>query len=96
MQLNKFFYFQGHDTTSAALNWFLHLIGVHPEIQARVQREIDDVLGPDLKRRVAFDDLGNMKYLDACLKETLRLYPSVPLIARQVTEETKICKYLKN
>ena len=32
----------------------------------------------------------NFRYIEACLKETLRMYPSVPLIARQVTEETKI------
>lgn len=83
-------FFKGHDTTSAALNWFLHLMGANPEIQARVHREIDDVLGADLTREVCFDDLGNFKYLDACLKETLRLYPSVPMFARQVTEETRI------
>lgn len=68
-------------------------MGVHPAIQARVQREIDDILGPDLEKQVTFDDLGSFKYLDACLKETLRLYPSVPLIARQVTEETNISMY---
>lgn len=27
------------------MNWFLHLMGVHPDIQAKVQKEIDDVLG---------------------------------------------------
>lgn len=37
--------FQGHDTTSASMNWFLHLMGVHPAIQAEVQREIDEVIG---------------------------------------------------
>uniref|UniRef100_A0A914HH46 Cytochrome P450 monooxygenase n=1 Tax=Globodera rostochiensis TaxID=31243 RepID=A0A914HH46_GLORO len=84
------FTFEGHDTTSTALNWFLHLMGANPEIQSRVQREIDHVLGPDPAAELRYDDLGELRYLEACLKETLRLYPSVPLIARQVTEDTQI------
>uniref|UniRef100_A0A915EL41 Cytochrome P450 n=1 Tax=Ditylenchus dipsaci TaxID=166011 RepID=A0A915EL41_9BILA len=84
------FTFEGHDTTSAALNWFLHLMGANPHIQSKVHQEIDEVLGPDVDREVTFEDLGSFKYLDVCLKETLRMFPSVPLIARQVTEDTTI------
>ncbi|KAI1719655.1 cytochrome p450 domain-containing protein [Ditylenchus destructor] len=84
------FTFEGHDTTSAALNWFLHLMGAHPECQAKAQREIDDMMGDNPEREITFDDLGNFKYIEACLRETLRMYPSVPLFARQVTEDTQI------
>uniref|UniRef100_A0A914DS99 Unspecific monooxygenase n=1 Tax=Acrobeloides nanus TaxID=290746 RepID=A0A914DS99_9BILA len=83
------FTFEGHDTTSAAMNFFIHLMGSNPEIQAKVQQEVDDVVG-DTPRDITFDDIGRLKYLEACFKETLRLYPSVPLIARQVTEEVNI------
>jgi len=83
------FTFEGHDTTSAAMNFFLHLIGSNPEIQSRLHREIDDIIGPQL-RELTFDDLGRLRFLEACLKETLRLYPSVPLIARQTVEDTQI------
>lgn len=85
------FCLQGHDTTSAAMNWFLHLMGNNPEIQARVHKEVDEVLGGD-GREVTYEDLGNLRYLEACFKETLRLYPSVPLIGRQCTEDTQIGK----
>lgn len=37
--------FQAHDSPSSSMNWFLHLMGVNPEIQAKVQREVDEVLG---------------------------------------------------
>lgn len=67
------FTFEGHDTTSAALNWFLHLMGANPQIQSNVQREIDELLGADLEREITFDELGNLKYVEACVKETLRL-----------------------
>uniref|UniRef100_A0A914N469 Uncharacterized protein n=1 Tax=Meloidogyne incognita TaxID=6306 RepID=A0A914N469_MELIC len=87
------FTFEGHDTTSAALNWFVHSMGHNQAIQAKLQQELDEVLGPDLDRDIAFDDFAELKYVDACLKETLRLYPSVPLIARQLTEDVKIKEF---
>ncbi|VDL71245.1 unnamed protein product [Nippostrongylus brasiliensis] len=80
---------EGHDTTSASINWFLHLMGANPHIQEKVHREIDEVLG-EADRCVTYEDLGSFKYLEACIKETLRLYPSVPLIARQVVEDVKL------
>ncbi|WKY11913.1 hypothetical protein Q1695_003468 [Nippostrongylus brasiliensis] len=83
------FTFEGHDTTSASINWFLHLMGANPHIQEKVHREIDEVLG-EADRCVTYEDLGSFKYLEACIKETLRLYPSVPLIARQVVEDVKL------
>lgn len=36
---------QGHDTTAASMNWALHLIGSHPEVQRRVHQELDEVFG---------------------------------------------------
>uniref|UniRef100_A0A914XXN3 Cytochrome P450 n=1 Tax=Panagrolaimus superbus TaxID=310955 RepID=A0A914XXN3_9BILA len=87
------FVFEGHDTTSAAMNFFLHLMGANPEIQERVHREIDDVIG-DSVRDLTFDDIGRLRYLEACLKETLRMYPSVPMIARQCVEDTKVGNHI--
>ncbi|VDD90914.1 unnamed protein product [Enterobius vermicularis] len=83
------FTFEGHDTTSTSINWFLHLMGTNPHIQAKVQKEIDDVLGPD-DRPITYEDLSRFRYLEACIKETLRLYPSVPIIARFLTEDIVI------
>ena len=68
-------------------------MGTNPEIQAKVHREIDDVLGEE-DRPVTYEDLGRLKYLEACIKETLRLYPSVPLIARQVVDDVNISKFM--
>ncbi|PIO29430.1 hypothetical protein AB205_0088560 [Aquarana catesbeiana] len=39
------FMFEGHDTTAAALNWSLFLLGSHPEIQAKVHKELDETFG---------------------------------------------------
>jgi len=55
------FTFEGHDTTSTTLNWFLHLMGTNPHVQAKVQREIDEKMGDDPERWLTFEDLGNLK-----------------------------------
>ncbi|XP_055697965.1 cytochrome P450 4c3 [Phlebotomus papatasi] len=87
------FMFEGHDTTSAAISWTLFLIGSDPEIQERVIEEIDLVMGGDRERSPTMKELLDMKYLECCIKEALRLYPSVPLIARQIKEDVHIDSY---
>nr|CAD7452349.1 unnamed protein product [Timema tahoe] len=86
------FMFEGHDTTSAAICWALYLLGSHPEIQNRVVEELNYVLG-DYDRRLVMKDFQNLKYLECCIKEALRLYPSVPFIARQLKQDVKIAHY---
>uniref|UniRef100_A0A1I8BEX5 Cytochrome P450 n=1 Tax=Meloidogyne hapla TaxID=6305 RepID=A0A1I8BEX5_MELHA len=55
------FTFEGHDTTSAALNWFVHSMGHNPTVQAKLQQELDEILGPDLDRDIAYDDFAEIK-----------------------------------
>ncbi|XP_047474770.1 cytochrome P450 4c3-like isoform X3 [Penaeus chinensis] len=86
------FMFEGHDTTAAAINWTLYLLGCHPEIQARVHEELDGIFG-DSDRPVTMADLREMKLMENCIKEALRLFPSVPFIARELREDVVINDY---
>lgn len=86
------FMFEGHDTTAAALNWSLFLLGSHPEVQKKVQKELDDTFGQS-DRPVTMDDMKKLRYLEAVVKEALRLFPSVPFFARTVTEDCNIRGY---
>lgn len=52
------------------------------------------VLG-DSDRDITFNDILEMKYLERCLMETLRLYPPVPIIARQPKKEFKLGNIFK-
>ncbi|CAL4063252.1 unnamed protein product, partial [Meganyctiphanes norvegica] len=86
------FMFEGHDTTSAAINWSLYLIGTHPDIQEKIQEELDVVFGGS-NRPATMDDLRELKYLECCIKEALRLFPSVPLFGRHLKEDAVIEGY---
>ncbi|KAM5194428.1 cytochrome P450 4V2-like [Mantella aurantiaca] len=83
------FMFEGHDTTAAGINWSLFLLGSHPEIQEKVHKELDETFGQS-DRPATMDDLKKLRYLEAVVKEALRIYPSVPFFARTTTEDCTI------
>lgn len=83
------FMFEGHDTTAAAMNWALHLLGSHPEVQHKVHQELQEVLGSS-ERPINTEDLKKLKYLECVIKEALRLYPSVPFFARTICQDCQI------
>ena len=81
----------GHDTTAAALDWVWYNIARFPEVASRCRAEIDDVLTGSLP---TITDVPRLKYLEATIKETLRLYPpAIGVFLRQATESTKIGGY---
>ncbi|XP_043949541.1 probable cytochrome P450 4d14 isoform X1 [Drosophila biarmipes] len=82
------FMFEGHDTTTSSIAFTLYLLARHPEVQARAFQEIRDVLGDDKSTPVTMQQLGELKYLECVIKESLRLFPSVPLIGRHITQDT--------
>ncbi|XP_023220300.1 cytochrome P450 4V2-like [Centruroides sculpturatus] len=86
----NFFMFAGHDTTTFNLSWTLYLLGLHPDVQKKLQDEIDSVFGEEKDSPVQSEHLKHFKYLDCVIKEVLRLYPSVPFIARDLLEDTKV------
>ncbi|GFY61360.1 cytochrome P450 4C1, partial [Trichonephila inaurata madagascariensis] len=62
------FMFEGHDTTAMALSWALYCLGQNPEIQQRVQEELDDIFEDDIDRDIVREDLTRMKYLECVIK----------------------------
>uniref|UniRef100_A0A8C6WM66 Cytochrome P450, family 27, subfamily A, polypeptide 7 n=1 Tax=Neogobius melanostomus TaxID=47308 RepID=A0A8C6WM66_9GOBI len=72
----------GVDTTSNTLTWALHLLSLNPEAQDRLHREVSQIQ-PDPPA----EEITRLPYLKATIKETLRMYPVVPLNARVFSEK---------
>lgn len=78
------FVFEGFDTTMTAIVFILLMISHHNEVQ--------DQLFEEVKTIDADSDYAEAKYLDAVIKESLRLYPPVPFIGRILGEDTILSK----
>lgn len=58
--------------------------------------ELKSIFMDDEDRKLTMADLHNMKYLECCIKEALRLYPSVPIMARHLKHDARLGKYRTN
>ncbi|KAB1257723.1 Cytochrome P450 4V2 [Camelus dromedarius] len=86
------FMFEGHDTTAAAVNWSLYLLGSYPEVQKKVDNELEEIFGKS-DRPATLEDLKKLKYLECVIKESLRLFPPVPFFARNLNEDCDVGGY---
>ncbi|KAM3608489.1 uncharacterized protein V6R79_026365 [Siganus canaliculatus] len=75
----------GVDTTSNTLTWTLHLLSRNPQSQARLYEEVASCVAAD--QIPSAEEVTQMPYLKAVIKESLRMYPVVPLNARIVTNK---------
>nr|XP_037876651.1 cytochrome P450 4V2 isoform X4 [Bombyx mori] len=80
------------DTTSWSLTYALLVLGSMPEIQEKVAKEIEEVLGPT-DRNLDKDDLQKLVYTEAMIKEVLRLYNVLPAVLRDITEKVQLKNY---
>lgn len=84
------FMFEGHDTTTSAISFLMYRLAKHPEIQRKVYDELKAVIGEDVNEPITLFKLNELHYLELVIKETLRLYPSVPFYGRKILENSEI------
>ncbi|KAG8244664.1 hypothetical protein J6590_017609 [Homalodisca vitripennis] len=80
------------DISVATGSCSLMLVEIALYVQAKAYAELYEIFG-DSDRQPTMEDLKAMKYLENCIKEALRLFPSVPVIARKLTEDEVFGKY---
>ncbi|KAI8013503.1 Xanthotoxin 5-hydroxylase CYP82C4 [Camellia lanceoleosa] len=84
----------GSDTTTATLSWAVSLLLNHPTTLKAAQKEIDMYVGHGNVRWLDESDTKNLVYLQAIIKETLRLYPPGPLsIPRESIQDCHVSGY---
>lgn len=90
--MNKLILLKGHDTTAAGISWALYVLGLYPDVQQQVFEELEVIFnGSD--RPATLEDLNEMKYLERVIKETMRLYPPVPMVGRLMSEDVQLDEY---
>ena len=75
------FFLAGHETSASALSWALYLLAASPETQGRVVNEANT-----LTSDMAFSEVSKLPFTRNVFKETLRLYPPVPMMVRETTK----------
>ncbi|KAL3661924.1 hypothetical protein V7S43_013216 [Phytophthora oleae] len=79
----------GRDTTAASVTYSLYAVARNPRVQKRIVEELES-LKPETGSSIApltFEDMKSMKYLEAVVYESLRLYPSAPYNIRIAVED---------
>ena len=78
----------GMETSSVVVEWGLAELMRHPEVTRRLQDELDRVIGKD--RLMSEEDISNLPYLQATVKEVMRVHPVAPLLVPH--ESTQACE----
>jgi len=80
----------GHETTANTLSWTFFLLAKYPEWQEKLRAEIDALYG---KEDPSFDDINKLKLGTYIIKETLRLYPTAPILTRDCCKDSTVLGY---
>ncbi|XP_073954723.1 cytochrome P450 6B2-like [Choristoneura fumiferana] len=76
------FFAAGYETSSSATSYTLHELAHHPEYQNKCQEEIDEVLARH-GNKLSYEAVKELKYLDMCFSEGMRIFPSLGYLMRK-------------
>ncbi|PSN52369.1 Cytochrome P450 9e2 [Blattella germanica] len=83
------FFFAGFDTASTLLCFMSHLLATNPDVQKRLQDEIDQSLEEN-DGKLTYEAIHSMKYLDMVVSESLRLYPPAIFTDRKCVKNYRL------
>ena len=77
----------GHETTALALSWAWYLLAQDPRAEAALHAELDEALGG---RRPTMEDLPKLRFAEAVIYESMRLYPPAYVMGREATADVRL------
>lgn len=80
------FFLAGHETSASALAWALYLVANSPDVQERLHREA----APVFSGHPSLSDMRRLSFARDVFRETLRLYPPVPMMIRETTRKEEM------
>jgi cytochrome P450 family 9 len=83
------FFFAGFDSSSTSMSFTMYELAINPDIQRKLQNEIDQVL-EDTNGRPSYDDINRMTYLVAVINESLRMHPAQPVTDRVCSRDFEL------
>uniref|UniRef100_A0A8D9F3W7 Cytochrome P450 4g1 n=2 Tax=Cacopsylla melanoneura TaxID=428564 RepID=A0A8D9F3W7_9HEMI len=80
----------GIDTTKSQNILLLLMLALHPDVQNNVYNELASILDEDITQVPSYEAVSSLNYLDRVIKETLRMFPVAPVLARQAYRELTV------
>jgi cytochrome P450 len=80
----------GHETTALTLSWTWYLLSLHPDVEAQLHRELDEVLRDRAPRP---EDVDRLPFTRAVILESMRLYPPAYAFGREAIHDCEIGGY---
>ncbi|CAK1551851.1 unnamed protein product [Leptosia nina] len=77
----------GHHSSTVAISHALYCIAKHPEVQNRIIEEQKQIFNNDIYKKPTNQDLVEMKYLEAVIKESMRFIPVINKISRHLQND---------
>lgn len=71
------------------MSFVILLLAMHPDAQEKCYQELKTLL-PDRYADITVEHVNQMPYTEQCIKETLRLFPTVPVIGRTINQDIKL------
>eukprot|EP01112_Ceratiomyxa_fruticulosa_P010718 TRINITY_DN2846_c0_g1_i1.p1 TRINITY_DN2846_c0_g1~~TRINITY_DN2846_c0_g1_i1.p1 ORF type:complete len:478 (-),score=77.96 TRINITY_DN2846_c0_g1_i1:135-1568(-) len=86
------FLLAGQDTTGSLLSFVVYFLGQYPEIEDKVIQEISTHFS-DRSSPINYEDLNKLEYLTMVINETLRMFPTAPVVVRESKQDTTLGDY---
>lgn len=80
------FFAAGFETSSSSTSFTLHQLAYNPDVQKKVQDDIDNVLAKH-NNVLSYDAIKEMTYLECAFKEAMRMFPSLGYLMRKSTKK---------